>query len=110
MSFKHMIYSNTPTIPGREITEVLGVVTGNVVQSKHVGRDIMAAFKGVVGGEIKSYTDMLTEARHIAISRMVQAALELDADAVVGLRFTTSSIMSNASEILAYGTAVKLRD
>lgn len=109
MRHKQMIYSNTPTIPGEEITEVLGVVTGNVVQSKHVGRDIMAAFKSVVGGEIKSYTDMLTEARHIAVSRMVQAALELDADAVVGLRFTTSSIMSNASEILAYGTAVKLR-
>ncbi len=109
MNHKQMIYSNTPTIPGREIIEVLGVVTGNVVQSKHIGRDIMAHLKGVVGGEIVSYTDMLTDARHKAVSRMVEAALELDADAVVGLRFTTSSIMSNASEILAYGTAVKLR-
>jgi len=106
---QQMIYTNTPSVPGREIAEVLGIVTGNVVQSKHVGRDIMAALKGVVGGEIVSYTDMLTEARHKAISRMVEAALELDADAVVNLRFTTSAIMSNASEILAYGTAVKLR-
>ncbi len=104
-----MIYTNTPGVPGREIAEILGVVTGNVVQSKHVGRDIMAALKGVVGGEIKSYTEMLTEARYMAISRMVESALEMDADAIVSLRFTTSSIMSNASEILAYGTAVKLK-
>ena len=69
----------------------------------------MASFKSVVGGEIKSYTDMLTEARHTAISRLVEEALKLDADAVVNLRFTTSSIMSNSSEILAYGTAVKLK-
>jgi uncharacterized protein YbjQ (UPF0145 family) len=105
-----MIYTNTETIPGREIIEVLGVVTGNVVQTKHLGKDIMAAFKSVVGGEIGSYTEMLTEARQKAISRMVTAALELDADAIVSLRFTTSSIMSNASEILAFGTAVKLKD
>jgi uncharacterized protein YbjQ (UPF0145 family) len=106
---KQMIYTNTPDVPGREIEEILGIVTGNVVQSKHVGRDIMAGFKTIVGGEIKSYTDMLTEARHKAISRLVEAALELDADAVVNLRFTTSSIMSSAAEILAYGTAVKLK-
>lgn len=105
---KQMIYTNTPDVPGREITEILGIVTGNVVQSKHIGRDIRASFKSVGGGEIKSYTDMLTEARHKAVSRLVKAALELDADAVVNLRFTTSSIMSNCSEILAYGTAVKL--
>jgi uncharacterized protein YbjQ (UPF0145 family) len=106
---KQMVYTNTPTVPGREIDEILGIVTGNVVQTKHIGRDIMAGFKSVVGGEIISYTEMLTEARHKAISRMVSAALELDADAVVNLRFTTSSIMSNASEILAYGTAVKFK-
>jgi uncharacterized protein YbjQ (UPF0145 family) len=105
---RNIIYTNTQTVPGREITEVLGVVTGNVVQSKHVGKDILASFKTIVGGEIKSYTEMFTEARHKAISRMVTAALEMDADAVVSLRFTTSSIMSNASEILVYGTAVKL--
>ena len=106
---KRMIYTNTPTVPGREITEVLGVVTGNVVQTKHVGKDIVASFKTLVGGEITGYTEMLTEARFTAIGRMVEHALEMDADAIVSLRFTTSSIMKNASEILAYGTAVKLR-
>ncbi len=103
-----MIYTTTQHVPGREIAEILGVVTGNVVQTKHIGRDIAAGLKSIIGGEIASYTEMLTEARHRAISRMVEAALELDADAVVGLRFTTSAIMSNASEILAFGTAVKL--
>lgn len=106
---KQIIYTNTETVPGREIVEVLGIVTGNVVQTKHVGKDIMAAFRSVIGGEIAGYTEMLTEARQKAISRMVVAAREMEADAVVSLRFTTSSIMSNASEILAYGTAVKLR-
>lgn len=106
---KEMIYTTTPGVPGREVAEVLGVVTGNVVQTKHLGRDIMAGFKSLVGGEIGSYTEMLTEARHKAIRRMVEAALKLEADAVVNLRFTTSSIMNNASEILAYGTAVKLK-
>jgi len=104
-----MIYTNTPNVPGREISEILGIVTGNVVQTKHLGKDIMAGFKTLVGGEIKGYTEMLTEARHKAISRMVEEALGMDADAVVNLRFTTSAIMSNASEILAYGTAVKLK-
>ncbi|CAN5664860.1 heavy metal-binding domain-containing protein [soil metagenome] len=104
-----MIYTNTQTVPGREIAEILGVVTGNVVQTKHMGKDIMAAFRSIVGGEISGYTQMLTEARQIAISRMVTEARSMDADAIVNLRFTTSSIMSNASEILAYGTAVKLR-
>ncbi len=103
-----MIYTTTQHVPGREIAEILGVVTGNVVQTKHIGRDIAAGLKSIVGGEIAGYTEMLTEARHRAISRMVEAALELDADAVVGLRFTTSAIMSNASEILVFGTAVKL--
>ena len=103
-----MIYTTTNTVPGREVVEVLGVVTGNVVQTKHIGRDIAASFKTIIGGEITGYTEMLTEARHQAISRMVQAAMDLDADAVVGLRFTTSAIMSNASEILVFGTAVKL--
>ena len=107
---KQMIYTNTPDVPGREIVEVLGIVTGNVVQTKHVGKDIVASFKTLVGGEITGYTDMLTEARHKAISRMVEDALKMDADAIVNLRFTTSSIMKNASEILVYGTAVKLAD
>lgn len=104
-----IIYTNTESVPGREIAEILGIVTGNVVQTKHVGKDILAILKSVVGGEIVSYTEMLTEARQKAISRMVMAAREMNADAVVSLRFTTSSIMTNASEILAYGTAVKLK-
>ena len=109
MMGKRMIYTTTSEVPGREIVEILGVVTGNVVQSKHVGKDIMAGLKTIVGGEIESYTEMLTEARQIAISRLVEEALKLEADAVVSLRFTTSSIMSSSSEILAYGTAVKLK-
>jgi uncharacterized protein YbjQ (UPF0145 family) len=106
---KRMIYTNTSSVPGREIEEILGVVTGNVVQTKHLGKDIIASLKSLVGGEILGYTEMLTEARHKAISRLVQSALELEADAVVSLRFTTSAIMNNASEILVYGTAVKLK-
>ncbi len=106
---RRMIYTTTDSIPGREVAEILGVVTGNVVQTKHVGKDIMAGLKSLVGGEIGGYSEMLTEARQTAISRMVKAALELDADAIICLRFTTSSIMTNASEVLAYGTAVKLK-
>ena len=104
-----MLFSTTPDLPGKEIANSLGVVTGNVVQSKNVGRDIMAGLKGLVGGEIKGYTEMLTEARDKAITRMVSQAEEKGADAIVNIRFTTSAIMANASEILAYGTAVKLK-
>ncbi|MFS1524079.1 heavy metal-binding domain-containing protein [Microbulbifer sp. 2304DJ12-6] len=103
-----MIYTTTETVPNHEITEILEVVSGNVVQSKHVGRDIMAGLKGIVGGELKGYTEMLTEARSIAIKRLLSKAKELGADAVVGIRFTTSSITEGSSEILAFGTAVKL--
>lgn len=104
-----MEFSTTPDVPGKEIASCLGVVTGNVVQSKHVGRDIMAGLKGLVGGEIKGYTEMLTEARDKAVIRMVAEAEEKGADAIINIRFTTSAIMTNASELLAYGTAVKLR-
>lgn len=104
-----MIFSNTPDIPGEEITQCLGVVTGNVVQSKHVGRDLMAGLKSLVGGEIKGYTEMLAEARDTAAGRMVKEAEQRGADAIVNIRFTTSAIMNNASEILVYGTAVKLK-
>lgn len=105
-----MIYSTTETIPGSEITEIVGVVTGNVVQAKHIGRDIMAGLKNIVGGEIRGYTEMLTDARDIAIERLVLNAQELGADAVVGIRFTTSAIMDGSSEIMAFGTAVKLKN
>ncbi|MGR9051563.1 MAG: heavy metal-binding domain-containing protein [Gammaproteobacteria bacterium] len=104
-----MYFSTTPDIAGKEISENLGVVVGNVVQSKHVGRDLMAALKGIIGGEIKGYTEMLADARDIAIERMVAEAQNRGADAIVNIRFTTSAIMANASEIMAYGTAVKLK-
>ncbi len=104
-----MIHSTTETIPGREISDSVGVVMGNVVQAKHIGRDIMAGLKGIVGGEIRGYTEMLNEARDIAIGRMVESAEQKNADAIVGIRFTTSSIMDGSSEILVFGTAVKLR-
>ncbi|HHJ3170598.1 TPA: heavy metal-binding domain-containing protein [Vibrio parahaemolyticus] len=103
-----MIYTTTDTIPGKEIAEVRGVVTGNVVQSKHIVRDLMAGLKSIVGGEIRGYTEMMTEARDIAIQRMVEQANQKGADAIVGIRFTTSSIVDGSSEILAFGTAVKL--
>jgi len=104
-----MIYSTTEIIPGREISESVGVVTGNVVQAKHIGRDIMAGLKSIVGGEIRGYTEMLNEARDTAIGRMVESAEQKNADAIVGIRFTTSSIVDGSSEILVFGTAVKLR-
>ncbi|AGH80864.1 hypothetical protein PCNPT3_04645 [Psychromonas sp. CNPT3] len=104
-----MIYSTTETIPGKEITEILGVVTGNVVQSKHIGRDIMASLKSIIGGEIRGYTEMLTEARDIAVQRLIENANQKGADAVVGIRFTTSAIMDGSCELMVFGTAVKLR-
>lgn len=103
-----MIYTTTETVPGKEITAILGVVTGNVVQAKHIGRDIMAGLKSMVGGEIRGYTEMLTEARNTAVERLVANAHEKGADAVVGIRFTTSAIMDGSSEIMVFGTAVKL--
>lgn len=105
-----MIYSTTETVPGREIAEIVGIVTGNVVQAKHIGRDIMAGLKTIVGGEIRGYTEMLTEARNVAVERLVQNAHEKGADAVVGIRFTTSAIMDGSSEIMVFGTAVKLKN
>ena len=103
-----MQFSTTPEIPGKIIKENLGIVAGNMVQSKHVGRDLMAGLKGLIGGEIVGYTEMLADARDVAIERMVDEAKKRGADAIVNVRFTTSNIMANASEILAYGTAVKL--
>ncbi|MCW8329061.1 heavy metal-binding domain-containing protein [Photobacterium sp. SDRW27] len=104
-----MLCVTTPDIANQAIKEVLGTVTGNVVQSKHVGRDIMAGFKTIFGGEIRGYTEMLTEARKKAQARAIAEAEAMGADAIVNMRFTTSAIMQGASEILVYGTAVKLR-
>lgn len=97
------------TIPGKEITQILGVVKGNTVRARNIGRDIGAALKSVVGGEVKTYTDMTTTSREEAYNRMVNEAIALGADAVIDMRFTTSMIMQGASEMLAYGTAVKTR-
>jgi len=105
----NVIVVNTDFVPGKEIIEVLGLTKGNVIQAKHVGKDIAAMFRTIVGGEIKEYTEMMSEAREIALKRMIEKAEELGADAVVNVRFMTSMVMTGAAEILAYGTAVKLR-
>ena len=104
-----MLLSSTDILPDKEIAETLGLVKGQVVQAKHIGRDIMAGLKNVVGGEVKSYTDMLSEARQIATDRMIEDAKELNADAIIGIRYGSSEVMEGTSEILAYGTAVKLK-
>ena len=94
------------TIPGQNF-EVLGIVKGTIVQSKNFGKDFMAGMKTLVGGEIEGYTEMLTEARQIATKRMVDEAEQLGADAIVGVRYSSSSVMQGAAEVLAFGTAVK---
>ena len=104
-----MMIVNTDFIPGKEIKEVLGLVRGNTIQAKSIGKDIKAGFRHMAGGEIKEYTEMLAESREIALKRMEDKAEKLGADAVINLRFMTSSIMGGAAEILAYGTAVKLK-
>ncbi len=99
---------NIDHIPGVEI-EALGMVRGAVVQSKHIGKDLMAGFKTLVGGEIKGYTEMLNEARSIATQRMVAEAESVGADAVVNVRYASSAVMDGAAEVLAYGTAVRIK-
>ena len=101
-----MIVTNTETISGYTIQRTLGLVQGNTVRAKHVGRDIAASFKNLVGGELKGYTELLTEYRREAMQRMLAQAQQLGANAVVNVRFSTSSITAGASELYAYGTAV----
>ncbi len=103
-----MILVNTEYVPGREVEQVLGLVQGNTIRAKHLGRDIAASFKNLVGGELKGYTELLTEARRQATERMMAQAQQLGANAVVNVRFTTSAISQGAAELYAYGTAVKL--
>lgn len=100
---------NIDYIPGEEITEALGVVKGQIVQSKNIGRDFMAGMKTIVGGEIVGYTEMLATARQMATKRMVDDAKSLGADAIINIRYGSSSVMNGAAEIIAYGTAVKLK-
>lgn len=104
-----MIITNIDHIPGREITEVIDIARGSTVRARNIGRDIFAGLRNIVGGEIHEYTKLMAEAREQAIDRMVADAEELGADAVINVRFTTSMVMQGCSEILAYGTAVKLR-
>lgn len=104
-----IILATTETVPGHEIAEILGIARGSTVRSRHIGRDITAVFKGVVGGEISEYTKLQAAAREQALQRMAEDALSHGANAVVGVRITTAMIMAGAAEVAAYGTAVKLR-
>lgn len=103
----NMIITTTWNIPGKETRETIGLVQGSVVKSRHVGHDILSALKTLVGGELRSYTELLEQAREEAMRRMIKEAEAQGADAVIGVSFTTSSIAAGASEILVYGTAVK---
>jgi len=96
-------------IPGRKIVKTLGLVQGNTVRARNIGIDIVAGLKNIVGGEVKSYTKMTVQARKESFNRMINEAVKLKADAIIGVRFTTSVVMQGASEMLAYGTAVKLK-
>ncbi|MFB6317671.1 YbjQ family protein [Saccharicrinis sp. FJH54] len=104
-----MLYVTTETIPGKEIKETLAVVRGNSVRARNIGRDIFAGLKNIVGGEVSEYTQLMADSREQAISRMLKDAERIGADAVVNVRFMTSMIMQGMAEILAYGTAVKLK-
>lgn len=104
-----MILVNIDYIPGKEITESLGIVRGSTIQAKNIGKDIMAGLKTIVGGEISEYTEMLDSARKVAIGRMVKNAEEIGADAVINIRFASSSVMQGAAELYVYGTAVKIK-
>lgn len=103
-----MILVSTNEIVGKEITVTLGLVKGSTIRAKHIGKDIIASFRHLVGGELKEYAEMIEEARKIAMSRMVQEAEALNADAIVGIRYSTTAVMQGAAEIMVYGTAVKL--
>ncbi|MEM1089084.1 MAG: YbjQ family protein [Pseudomonadota bacterium] len=105
-----MLIVTTDFVAGRKITATLGVARGSTIRAKHVGKDILAGLRTLVGGELKEYSEMLVESRAQALSRMEEQALKLGADAIVGVRFVTSQVMAGAAELLAYGTAVKLAD
>ena len=103
-----MLLVNIDYHPGKEL-EILGMVKGSTIQSKHIGKDIGASFKTLVGGELRGYTEMMNEARDIATNRMVEEAKALGADAVINVRYTTSAVMQNAAEVMAFGTAVRCK-
>ena len=104
-----MIVTTTDTIPNQSIDEILGIARGSTVRTRHAGRDIFAALKHFIGGEISEYTKLQAESREQSLKRMQEDAMSLGADAIINVRFTTSMVMQGAAEILAYGTAVKLK-
>ena len=103
-----MILTNLPVVPGKRIIEHYGLVSGNTVRAKHIGKDIFASLKNIVGGELQAYTELLGESRQQAVNRMVQQAQALGANAVLNIRFSTSAVAQGASELYAYGTAVQV--
>ena len=103
---KKLVVVTSPTIPGKKIVRTLGLVRGNTIRARHVGKDIMAGLRNIVGGEVTEYAKLLAESREQALDRMVDQAEELGANAIIGLQFQTSVIMSGAAEMMAYGTAV----
>lgn len=105
-----MLILTTDTVPGKNIKEVIGLVKGSTIRAKHIGKDIGASFKQIVGGELTGYDEMLTEARKIAIARMVEDAESQGANAIIGFRLTSASVMQGAAEMLAYGTGVILEN
>jgi uncharacterized protein YbjQ (UPF0145 family) len=104
-----MIITNIETVPGKTIVEHFGLVSGSTIRAKHVGRDLMAGLKNLVGGELKGYTQLLHESRQQALERMIEQARQLGANAVVNVRFSTSSVAQGAAELYAYGTAVHIK-
>jgi uncharacterized protein YbjQ (UPF0145 family) len=104
-----MILATSDDIPGREISEALGLVRGNTIRARHIGRDIAAILRNLVGGEVRDYTKMMAEAREQALDRMIAEAEEMGANAITGIRFSTSFVMQGAAEFLVYGTAVKMK-
>lgn len=104
-----VIVTTANEVPGKKVAKVLGVVRGNTVRARNIGRDIGAGLKNLVGGEIKTYSEMTSHSRDEAFNRMVNDAIKLKADAIIGMKFMTSMVMAGASEMLAYGTAVKLK-
>lgn len=105
-----MLIVTSDEIPGKRIVKVLGMVRGNTIRARHIGRDIMASLRNIAGGEIVEYTKMIAESREQALDRMANEAQAMGANAIVALRFTTASMMENAAELLAYGTAVVVED
>ena len=104
-----MIITNIETVPGKRIVEHFGLVSGSTIRAKHVGRDLMAGLKNLVGGELKGYTQLLHESRQQALERMIEQARQLGANAIVNVRFSTSSVAQGAAELYAYGTAVHIK-